>query len=93
MRLGAYDYVTKPFTAEHIMHAVARASRCMSCAPEQGAAGSIETLTEPEPFLTYSPHSRKVAEIAAQVADSDETALITGESGTGKSMLASYIIT
>jgi NtrC-family two-component system response regulator AlgB len=92
MRLGAYDYVTKPFTADHIVHVVARALEVRELRAEnKELRDRIETLTEPEPFLTYSPLSRKVAETAAQVADSDATALITGESGTGKSMLASYI--
>ncbi len=92
MRLGAYDYVTKPFTADHIVHVVARALEVHELRAEnKELRDRIESLTEPEPFLTYSPHSRKLAEIAAQVADSDATALITGESGTGKSMLASYI--
>ena len=92
MRLGAYDYVTKPFTADHIIHVVARALEMQELRAEnKELRDRIETLTEPEPFLTYSPHSRKLAETAAQVADSDATALITGESGTGKSMLASYI--
>ena len=92
MRLGAYDYVTKPFTADHIVHVVARALEVHELRAEnKELRDRIESLTEPEPFLTYSPHSRKLAETAAQVADSDATALITGESGTGKSMLASYI--
>ena len=92
MRQGAYDYVTKPFTADHIVHVVARALEVHELRAEnKQLRDRIESLTEPEPFLTYSPHSRKLAETAAQVADSDATALITGESGTGKSMLASYI--
>src|SRR5713226_4789634 len=92
MRQGAYDYVTKPFTADHILRVVARALEVQELRAEnRELREKIESLIEPEPFLTYSPHSRKLAETARQVADSDATALITGESGTGKSMLASYI--
>ncbi len=92
MRQGAYDYVTKPFTADHILRVVARALELQELRAEnRELREKIESLSEPEPFLTYSPHSRKLAETAAQVANSDATALITGESGTGKSMLASYI--
>ena len=92
MRQGAYDYITKPFTADHIVQVVARALEVNELRAEnKELRDRIESLTEPEPFLTYSPLSRKLAETAAQVADSDATALITGESGTGKSMLASYI--
>ncbi|HYK66236.1 MAG TPA: sigma-54 dependent transcriptional regulator [Patescibacteria group bacterium] len=92
MRLGAYDYLTKPFTADQILHVVARALEVHELRTENKELRErIESLSEPEPFLTYSPHSRKLSETAAQVADSDATVLITGESGTGKSMLASYI--
>lgn len=92
MRHGAYDYITKPFTAEHIRRVITRALELQELRAEnQELREKIETLTEPEPFLTHSPLTRKLVETAAQVADSDATALITGESGTGKSMLASYI--
>jgi two-component system, NtrC family, response regulator AlgB len=92
MRLGAYDYVTKPFTAEQIRRVVARALELQGLRVEnQKLREKIEILTEPDPFLTFSPQTRKLAETAAQVAASNATILITGESGTGKSMLASYI--
>src|SRR5260370_36729578 len=92
MRQGAYDYVTKPFTADHILRVVTRALELHELRAEnRELREKIESLIEPEPFLTYSPHSRKLAATAPQVADIDATALITGESGTGKSMLASYI--
>ena len=92
MRLGAYDYVTKPFTAEQIRRVVARALELQGLRVEnQKLREKIEILTEPDPFLTFSPQTRKLAETAAQVAASNATILITGESGTGKSMLAAYI--
>jgi two-component system, NtrC family, response regulator AlgB len=92
MRLGAYDYVTKPFTADQIRRVVARALELLGLRVEnQKLREKIEILTEPESFLTFSPQTRKLAETAAQVAASNATILITGESGTGKSMLASYI--
>jgi two-component system, NtrC family, response regulator AlgB len=92
MRLGAYDYVTKPFTAEQIRRVVARALELQGLRAEnQQLREKLESLTEPEAFLTFSPQTRKLAETAAQVAASNATVLITGESGTGKSMLAAYI--
>jgi two-component system, NtrC family, response regulator AlgB len=92
MRLGAYDYVTKPFTAEQIRRVVGRALELQGLRTEnQRLREKLESLTEPEAFLTFSPPTRKLAETAAQVATSNATVLITGESGTGKSMLAAYI--
>ncbi len=92
IRHGASDYITKPFTAEDIRRVLARALEVQELRAENKTLREkIETLIEPEPFLTLSPQTRKLAETAAQVADSDATVLITGESGTGKSLLASYI--
>ncbi len=92
MRHGAYDYIPKPFTAEHIRRVVARALELQSLRAENRSLRTrIERLAQPLPLLTLGPQSRKLAEVAAQVADSDATVLLTGESGTGKSMLAAYI--
>jgi NtrC-family two-component system response regulator AlgB len=92
MRHGAYDYIPKPFTAEHIRRVVARALELQSLRAENRTLRTkLERLTQPLPLLTLGPQSRKLAELAAQVADSYATVLLTGESGTGKSMLAAYI--
>ncbi|MDB5108100.1 MAG: two component, sigma54 specific, transcriptional regulator, Fis family [Candidatus Binatus sp.] len=92
MRHGAYDYITKPFNADHIRQIVARALELQELRAEnKDLRDQIESLTEPDAFLAYSTVTRKLAETAAQIAASDATALITGESGTGKSLLAGYI--
>jgi len=92
MRFGAYDYLPKPFSAEHIRRVVARALEVKELRAEnRRLKAEVELLSEREIFLTASSASRKLAETAAQVAVSDATILLTGESGTGKSMLSSYI--
>ncbi len=92
MRHGAYDYIPKPFTAEHIRRVVSRALELQSLRAENRSLRTrIERLSQPPPLLTLGSQSRKLAELATQVASSDATALLTGESGTGKSMLAAYI--
>ena len=92
MRFGAYDYLPKPFTAEHIRRVVARALEVQSLRAEnRRLRAEVERLSSPESFQTLSAHSRKLAETAAQVAGSDATILLSGESGTGKSLLASHI--
>ncbi len=92
MRHGAYDYIPKPFTAEHIRRVVARALELQSLRAENRVLqNKLERLSQPLPLLTLGPQSRKLADLAAQVANSDATILLTGESGTGKSMLAAYI--
>jgi two-component system, NtrC family, response regulator AlgB len=92
VRRGASDYVPKPFSAENIRQVVARAMELQKLRVENTTLKTkLERLATPGAFLTHGPHSRKVAETAAQVAGSDATILITGESGTGKSLLARYI--
>jgi DNA-binding NtrC family response regulator len=92
MRHGAYDYIPKPFTTEHIRRVVARALELQSLRAENRSLRTrLERLSQPLPLLTLGPQSRKLAELAAQVSNSDATVLLTGESGTGKSMLAAYI--
>jgi NtrC-family two-component system response regulator AlgB len=92
MRHGAYDYISKPFSAEHIRRVIARALELkMLRAENRSLRGKLERLSQPLPLLTLGPQSRKIAELAAQVALSDATVLITGESGTGKSLLAAHI--
>jgi len=92
MRFGAYDYLPKPFSAEHIRRVVGRALEVQSLRAEnRRLRAEVERLSSPESFQTLSAHSRKLAETAAQVAGSDATILLSGESGTGKSLLASHI--
>ena len=92
IKLGAYDYVSKPFSAEHIRRVVARALELESLRTENLTLKTrIARLTEPNEFLMLGPRTRKLAETAGQVADSDATVLLSGESGTGKNLLARHI--
>ncbi len=92
MRLGAYDYVPKPFSAQQIRQTVARALEIQSLRQENRALKSrLERLSAREQFLASSAHTIALMDVAAQVAASDATVLLTGESGTGKNLLARHI--
>jgi NtrC-family two-component system response regulator AlgB len=92
MRLGAYDYLPKPFSAEHIRQVVARALELYSLRDENRALRSkLERLSSPARFLTFTSASQGLFDTARQVAQSEATVLLTGESGTGKSLLAKQI--
>lgn len=77
MRDGALDYLVKPFEAEVVINMV---SRYVS---QPGAAEGD--------MLAEDPRTQEVAALAARVARSDATVMITGESGVGKEVLARYI--
>lgn len=77
MRIGAVDYLVKPFEAEVLVKKVAR-----YMAPE--AANDDE-------LIAIDPKSRDIVALAARVAMSDVTVMISGESGTGKEVLARHL--
>jgi two-component system response regulator FlrC len=81
MREGAVDYLVKPFEAEELERRVARYAR-----PAPTAAARL--CQEP---IAEDPRSRALLDLAARVAQSDVTVLLTGESGTGKEVYARFI--
>jgi len=89
MKAGAYDYLTKPFSLDQVEHAVERALETRRLRSE--VRGLRDTLDE-GPFLeSRSPAMRRLFEDAERVAASEATILLTGESGTGKNVLARQI--
>jgi len=78
MRLGAVDYLVKPFQPQKLLAAVA-----------QYAKGINQTGDETP--VANSASSQQLLRLASRVAQTDSTALIIGESGTGKEVLARYV--
>jgi len=89
MKGGAYDYLTKPFSLDQVEHAIERALETQRLRNE--VRGLRDTLEE-RPFLdSRSPLMRRLLRDAERVAASDAAILLTGESGTGKNVLAHQI--
>ncbi len=96
MRLGAFDFIEKPFDAIALEQSVARAcDRGRLYEREAGAAGRAAPSGPPRPggpmLLGGSPAMQRLHERIAQVAATDETVLVCGESGTGKELVARTI--
>jgi two-component system nitrogen regulation response regulator GlnG len=92
MRLGAYDYLTKPIEAEPVLIAVRRALERRELGAEIDQLRS--TLRERGPLrwlMGRSPQIRQVIQQIRQVADSTLTIVIQGETGTGKELVARSI--
>jgi DNA-binding NtrC family response regulator len=79
LRLGAFDYLQKPFERENLLETIARALNKLS---------SIDAE-----IVSESPEMDKVKKLILKVAHSNSTVLIRGESGTGKELIARAIHT
>ena len=92
MKLGAYDYLTKPLQIDQILIAVRRAAERRELGAE--VEGLRSQLDEDRSLRALMGPSREVENILRQirqVADSDFTILIQGETGTGKELVARAI--
>jgi len=89
MRAGAYDYLVKPFWIEEVGLALDRLLEVVALRRENRALKSA--LDRPVMLESRSAKMNRVIETARQGAASDATVLLTGESGTGKSVLAHAI--
>jgi DNA-binding NtrC family response regulator len=89
LRVGAVDYIVKPFDNEEFLHAVARALDERRLRRENAALKrSLESAYAPRPLIGESPGMKKVLELIRKAGPSDANALICGESGTGKELAA-----
>ena len=89
---GAFDYLTKPIVDEEIRVVVEKAVRQQSLLFEnQSLKQQLDLRFGLENVIGHDQKMLKVFELAEAVADSRTTVLMTGESGTGKSLLARAI--
>ena len=96
MKLGAYDYLLKPFDSEGLKRLAADALEVNRLMKEiVGLPSSVNKILPPVGGLVRivgtSPQMQEVFKLIGQVAEKDVGVLITGESGTGKELVARAI--
>ncbi|WP_029896476.1 sigma-54-dependent transcriptional regulator [Desulfohalovibrio reitneri] len=92
MKIGAYDYITKPFSNEELLLSVSKA--CQYAAAQRQNRLLRESLEDRYGLHKIIGKSRaisKVMDMVDRAAPSKSTVLITGESGTGKELVARAI--
>jgi DNA-binding NtrC family response regulator len=84
MKLGAFDYLTKPFEPDELLLTIHKAL-------EQNGLSSADLPMQAAVFLGQDPQILALWSIIERVAPTDTTVLISGESGTGKELVACWI--
>ncbi len=92
LKLGAFDYVTKPFKVDELLITVERALAYNKAIAENvDLKAQLTGRYRFENIIAESQAMRKVCEMIERVAPTDATVLIYGESGTGKELVAKAI--
>ena len=92
MKLGAFDYVTKPFKVDELLITVTRALNYNKTLAENAdLKAQLGTTYHLENIVAESAAMQNVCEMVRKVAPTDTTILIYGESGTGKELVAKAV--
>ena len=86
----AYDYLPKPFDLPDLMHRTAQAMK-RSVAARGGPAVATAERPEELPLVGQTPVMQRLYRVIARVVNADMPVLISGESGTGKTLIAKAI--
>ncbi|HYR88863.1 MAG TPA: sigma-54 dependent transcriptional regulator [Terriglobia bacterium] len=91
MKIGASDYLTKPFEEEALELAIENALEKQRLKEEVKTLKQQLAYVEQGNILTSNPQMLRIIDIARHVASTDVPVLILGESGVGKEVVASFI--
>lgn len=92
MKAGAYDFITKPFDVDTILISVKRALDYVTVSMENKALWNLhKNRVYYEDFIGESPAIQNIKALIPKLANADVPILISGETGTGKNVLAKEI--
>lgn len=91
MKMGAFHYLIKPFTIESLMVNIEKARQHVALVEENHYLRKVNTDKFTRKVVAESPIMLQIIEIVKQVAKSNASVFITGETGTGKEVIAQLI--
>jgi DNA-binding NtrC family response regulator len=92
MRIGASDYLLKPFKPDQLALVMERASHQKRLLFEHDyLKGRLEKITRFDNIIGQSPAMEQIFDLIPEVAQSDSSVLLIGETGTGKELIAKAI--
>ncbi len=94
MRIGAFNYLIKPFSPDTIEAVIEKANEHLSLVMENSYLRqqlNPQTSSSTNQMIAESPAMQKISVEAEKIAKSNANVMITGESGTGKEVIASFI--
>lgn len=91
MKLGAFDYLVKPVRSEEVLHQIRQIADMRGLRDENRRLRQIVLGDQKDRCQLMSEAIQKIEHLVSRVASTNSTVLITGESGTGKSIIARKI--
>lgn len=93
MRLGAYDFIEKPFSTEQLLDVIKRAGEKRELLLEnRELRKELEVHSGPGPkIMGNSPAIRHIRRVLGHLALSDQAIILHGDSGTGKTLMARFL--
>ncbi len=92
MQDGAYDFIAKPFAADRLVQCVKRAAEKRALVLEnRDLRKTMEMGNDDLPLIGQTPVMERLRNTVRQIADTDVDVLLTGETGTGKEVVASLL--
>lgn len=91
LRAGAIDYMVKPVRNEELVHRLSRIEQVRGLRAENTLLRRVVEESTPKRYSFKCPQMQEVDRLVRKVAATNSTVLITGESGTGKGILAREI--
>src|SRR6476620_8285 len=88
LKLGAFDYLTKPFDWDEVRQIVAKALKTRQLAEADASPANRADADARFGIIGKSPQILDLYSVLERVADTPTTVLVTGESGTGKELVA-----